>query len=523
MSDVLRNYSWGGNPRKRRRDLRRRAGRVGGWVLVAAALLLAAALWTTRNSHDMGGLVPADGAVHASVDEIMRKRDLLARSRIWDLFPEESAARGAAKAATGELPVPEWLLNNLSTGVSHWVSPRLDDFSEVLLVTRMTRIGCLAAKLSRFLPGIEGDHAGGLRLCKVADAGLYYAVRGRILLASPSRRALVHALTLDGKEALGEGALKAWVAGATGADLFGRIDPATHALLSGWFDRVEFTLRVAPEGASAAVRAHLNDGRRGMFAAQLQGVSPQRLTAPPSGPLALSASLGLPLREALPRVAAVMGREAAVAAFLEAPAPDTAAPWGAFAGLARAVLLQAGSGLRLSWRGMDVDEMVPVPLVVATVDGGAEALAALRESPPAPPKDNPEIDWIPRVEPETGIIHVPLVGGPSIEPTFAEYGGGVLVSSSLDDARAVLGGAPPETIEQSGNLYLSMRPDQVMDAVGEAGSELATFGFLRDHTPESFLGLLVPWREIAAKINVVSLLAGYESDELQVSAWMQMQ
>lgn len=523
MSDVLRNYSWGGNPRKRRRDLRRRAGRVGGWVLVIAALFLVAALWITRNSHDMGGLVPAEGAFQASVDEIMRKRELLARSRVWELLPEDSAAREAVRAATGDLPVPEWLLNNLSTGVSHWTSPRLDDFSEVLLVSRMTRIGCLAAKLSRFLPGIEGDHAGGLRLCRVADAGFFYAVRGRILLASPSRRALIRALTLDHEEALGKGPLTAWEKGATGADLFCRIDPATHPALSGWFDRIEFSLRVAPEGATAAVRARLNRGRREMFAAQLQDVSPQRLTAPPSGPITVSANLGFPLREALPRAAAVMGLQAPVEAWLETPERETPEAQDILMDLVRAVLAQAGPGLRLAWRGMDVDEMVPVPLVMASVDGGAEALAVFRDNPPAPPKDNPEIDWIPRVDAETGIIHVPLVGGPSIEPCLMEHAHGVLVSSSLDEARAILDAPPPETLEQPGNLFVAVRPDQVMDALAETGSELAAFGFLRGHTPETFLGLLAPWREMAVKVDSVSLLAGYQSDELQVAAWMQMQ
>ena len=179
MSDVLRSFTTGTSVRKRRRELRRRAGRFGGWVLFAAAALLVAAWWTTRDTFAMGGLVPKDAAFQASVDNVMKKRALLAQSQLWELLPEESAGRGAVQAALSPAPLPEWLLNNLSSDISFWSSPRLDDFSELLVVSKMTRVGCLAVKLARFLPGIGRERAGGVSSTVGAVSGSQEAPRVR--------------------------------------------------------------------------------------------------------------------------------------------------------------------------------------------------------------------------------------------------------------------------------------------------------------------------------------------------------
>ncbi len=59
MSDVIRNFSMGGNLRKRRRDLRRRAaGRIGRGVLFLVLLAAVAALWLSRDNYAMGSLIP---------------------------------------------------------------------------------------------------------------------------------------------------------------------------------------------------------------------------------------------------------------------------------------------------------------------------------------------------------------------------------------------------------------------------------------------------------------------------------
>ncbi|HRZ17131.1 MAG TPA: hypothetical protein P5141_06165, partial [Candidatus Hydrogenedentes bacterium] len=308
MSDVLRSFTTGTSVRKRRRELRRRAGRFGGWVLFAAAALLVAAWWTTRDTFAMGGLVPKDAAFQASVDNVMKKRALLAQSQLWELLPEESAGRGAVQAALSPAPLPEWLLNNLSSDISFWSSPRLDDFSELLVVSKMTRVGCLAMKLARYLPGIGRERAGGLFLQNEPGSGIHFAVRGRMLLLSPSRRALIHALTLDDGEALGEKALEDWHAGAARADLFARVSPSAWPGLEEWADQVSLSLRLQERDAVLAVAVRLSAARREQVEALLPGLSPQPLPRPLPGIVSLTFNSGQPLPAAVRQVAAFTGK-----------------------------------------------------------------------------------------------------------------------------------------------------------------------------------------------------------------------
>lgn len=516
MSDVVRNYSMGGSPRKRRRDLRRRGGQIGLRVLFLALVCVVGGCWYTRDSHDMGGLVPAKGALQACVTDVMRKQSMAASSQLWGLLPAESPVRESMRRFAENPPLPEWLLNNLSTDVAWFSCDSLSAPEDMLVVTKMTRTGCLAAKLARLDRAVERDHAGGLNLFSVPEAGLYYAVRGRVLLLSRSRSVLVRALTLD-KDALGEAGLREWRAGAAGADVFGKIEPAPF-----FFDRLQFSLRLTPGGIDASLSGTPDETMRKSLDGLLAKASPQTLKTPPAGMVSLSADFGRPLAETLALAADLYGQGAPVRAWLSGENAASEGDYGPLSGLARAVVNSAGGGLRVAWQGVDVNEMVPAPVFTATIDGGVDPVAAMIQQPPAPPVEPPEIDLLPRVDAEAGVIHVPLVGGPSIEPSFAVYGEGVALGTSLTELKALLAAPAAPAIAEKGNLYLSVRPGEAVKAALDTGREFAEFGFVRDETPDSLSAKAQPWVDMAGKIGEVSLLAAHENGAIRMDARLVM-
>ncbi|NLV40581.1 MAG: hypothetical protein GXY15_05060 [Candidatus Hydrogenedentes bacterium] len=521
MSDVLRSFTTGTSVRRRRRELRRRAGRFGGWVLFAALALLIAAWWTTRDTWSMGGLLPKDAAFQASVDNVMRKRALLAQSQMWELLPEGSAGREAAQAALSPAPVPEWLLNNLSSDISFWSSPRVDDFSELLVVSKMTRVGCLAMKLARFLPAMERERAGGLFLQHEPESGLHFAVRGRMLVLSPSRRALIHALTLADGDALGDQALQDWHAGAARADLFARISPSAWPGLEEWADQVSLSVHVREKEAVLSLAARLSTQRREQMDALLPGLAPQPLPHSLPGIVSLTFNAGQPLPAAVRQLAAFAGKQELAASLLQ-PLPPEAGPHAALANLAVGILEKAGPSARLAWRGVDLNEMLPVPYAVLAVDGGAEALAALRENPPAVPTDNPEVDWTPRVSPDSPVVQVPLVGGPALKPCFADYEGGVLFSSNADDIQTLLTAAAPGGEAQQGNLQVTLHPKEAVDALAGLYESYKEFGYIQPNIIKTFDDALAAWRQLTARVEEISVLAKVESGELSAVAQVHM-
>jgi hypothetical protein len=523
MSDVVRNFSMGGNLRKRRRDLRRRAaGRIGRGVLFLALVALVAVLWMSRDNYDMGALIPKDRSFQACVVDVMRKQEMLGASRLWQLLPEGDATRAGFDRVSANPPLPKWLLNNLSTGTSHWSSSRPDNFEDILVVTRMTRIGCLAEKVLHFLPMIKADNAGGLRLRHVPEASLFYAVRGRVLLASPSRRILAHALTLDADEAAGPAALAEWSSAAAGADLYGRIDPAAVPELKGTFDAVQFSLWMEPASIRASVKAKVGEVWKQRFAGLLDGTTPRDLRVAPEGCVMLSADFGKPVGETLLQLARAFGQEDKAALLLGVGALSGSPEYAPAMALLQGVLNGASGGLRLSWTGVDVNEMMPVPILAGSVDGGVDAVMALIQAPPAVPAEIPAIDAVPRIDAEKKLVYLPMVGGPSIKPSFAVQNDGVLFSTSLAKATDMLAAPPAGTLESKGNLYLCVRPGPAAQAVVDMGRELAEFHLVRGQTAESFLAAARPWLDSAGRVEELSLLAACENGELRADARLTM-
>lgn len=524
---VERVYTYGASLRRRRRDLRRRATTIGRGFLIVLVVLLTLGWWFSRDAWRMGDLTPAGRAVQICVTDLPVRLEAVRSSGIWVLLPESSPARPVLQQGMDGLPVPRWLVNNLSTGPSYWLLERIDDPSTLLVTTRMTRVGTLAVKAAAWLPLFSHDYAGGLKLLHLEDAGLYLAVRGRILLASPSRRTLIDALTLTPDRAAGDAALESWRARAEGADLYGVLDAAALERLSLPFAAMTGSVRFERGRLSARLTVTPSAAWRDQLQPVLDRLSGGPLKEPPEGCAAVSLNLGMSpiellrtIREQLPEVGMLPG-------WLTAESPEMPAdPAEAFfRRFARMLLSGTGTTYRLAWLGMDTDEMIPLPVVAGLADEGQDALAALAaeaadvKAPVA--EDPPMIEWAPRVA-EDGAVYIRLLAGPALSLCAVPSGEkGIAFGGSLTAARVLAGQEKSEPAPSAGNgiALLRIHPAAGIEVLGAAARELAAFGWLRDTTPGDVDSRLALMRDQIGVIREIRMmLAPDQADAWQVTA-----
>jgi len=519
-------------PRATRRRRRRSSG-CGGWFLFPLFVLglVAYGFWITRDTHPMARLIPREQVVQVFASDVLVKRGKIAASTVWRTFPESWGLLKVSERLNQDFGMPEWVLNNLIGPVCHVSGNDLQHFGDMLFVTQMRRIGCLVEKLHRLAPGIERDPAGGLHLRWVEELGLYYAVRGRILVMSPSREALVRAVTLREEDALDPDALARAVDAFGAEDLHGMVtfgEKASHetggagsaaplARLGEVFTSLSFAARVDLAEACVKCRGALRPEWHTRLSGLLSGVSPQVLTLPPEGMLMVSADFGKSVREVWDGMAG-LSKDPAYWAGLWDDWGSSAVEEDVLTMLARffmGLLGPLGPGIRLSLCGIDLNEMGPVPEVAVALDASPQAIAGVLEAVPPVPEDMPPWESFPRYDPEDRRVHLPMLGGPSIEPTAVVYGDGLLVTTSRTLADALLARpAQTERLTAPGNLYLCVRPHPCVQAVYDAGMLLAENGLLKDHTPETFEDAMAPWLERSALVDTISVLLAHEAGEV---------
>ena len=381
MSDVVRSYSRGGGPSKRKRLFRRSGAGIAKYLFFLLLAGFVWSLWTTRDTHPMVTFIGRERTFETYINNVIDRRHDILKSSVWRLLPADSQGRKLLDALSGELPVPEWLLNNLNAGLCHISGPGFDRMDQVLVVTRMTRIGCLAERIARLLPTVLHDRAGGLNLYHVPDAGVYYAVRGRTFLITPSRTCLIRALTLDGDEALSHEEFEEGIRMAGGADIYCRVMPEAWTLPSRPFDQMAFAMRFEPDSARVMIQAGLSSEFQAQYAALLPVNAAGKLPAPFDATASLSLDLGRPLPEFLEGLSQVLdGPDGKNDGFLQILlAPREEGPLTSIQPLIASVLLSSGSLVRVGWFGMDPHELLPMPLLAATFDADADRMLMLFE------------------------------------------------------------------------------------------------------------------------------------------------
>ena len=517
MSGAVRNYSGTVRLGPHRRKTGGRRTRGCGCLTFLVLLLAVGAYgyWATRDTCPVESVIPAQMGYHVVADDVLAKRAKLAGSRLWQALPPTVGLADVPERLTQDFGVPEYVLNNIAPGSCHLCGNDLRAFSDVLLVTRMTRIGSLLEEAHRFIPVIQRDRAGGLNLRHVPDAGLYYAVRGRVFVASPSREALVRALTLQSHDAITPEALPRPAAGAGTQDLCGTVALGADDPLGDVFEGVGFALRVDTMSATLKCRASLRADYRDRLAGLLEGLAPQQLVAPPEGMLEISMDLRKPVRELWRAIGEIAGLSEQMEGLWEGWSAETDAAYGDIPPAVTALLEPLGPGVRLTWSGVDLLEMIPMPEVVATFDAQPEALLEAFAALPRAPDEAMPWDTFLRYDAEKGRVHLPMIGGPSIEPTAGVYGDALLVSSSRTIGDALLDEGPRgETLPEPGNVSVRVRPHPCLRTVVDVATTLAELRMLKGYTPDKVHAEAGPWLSAAGAVDEIKALAGYENGEI---------
>jgi len=516
VSDAVRNYSGTVRMGPHRRPTGRRTQGCGCLVFLALVAAVGAwAFWATRDTCPVERLVPARAGYQVVADDVLAKRAKLAGSRLWQALPPAVGLADVPQRLTQDFGVPEYILNNLISGSCHVCGNDLTNFSDVLIATRMTRVGCLLEKAHRFIPAVQRDRAGGLGLRHVPDASLYYAVRGRVLVASPSREALVRALALRPEDAMAPGGLPQPPGAAGTQDLGGTVALEPGDPLGEVFDRVTFALRIDPRSAALKCRAALRGEYRVRLAGLLDGLAPQQIKTPPEGILEISMDFRKPVRELWRAAGQIAGRSDEMEALWESWSAESEGDYGAILPAVTSLLAPLGPGVRLTWSGVDLLEMLPTPEIVATFDADPAAVLDSFAALPAPPDEAKPWDTHLRYDAEQGRVHLPMIGGPSIEPTAGVFGDALLISSSRTIGDALLEEGPSdEMLPEPGNVSVRLRPHPGLRSVVDVATMLAELQMLKDYPPERVQAEAEPWLTAAGAIEEITALAAYDNGEV---------
>ena len=526
MSEALRTYSGRiSKPKTKRRTHGPRLFRLRYLILVALIVVGAVAAWVTRDKQPIAGLMPAGRKYSLICTDLLNTRKRIAQSAVWQTLPEDSRLATLPRVLGQELrlpetlpgSVPDWVINNLFYENLYITGNDLDTFSDALVLTKMSRIGRLVEYLHVFLGGIERDWAGGLHLRRLPGQGIYYAVRGRVLVLSKSRTAIVRSLTLPPDQAVTPDSLAATASEVGREDARGALALSPDDPLGAVFEHVRFALRIDAEEGQLKCRGRFRPEWRRQWGVLLDGVTPASLTAAPEGILSVSADFGKPVDEIWAGLGAIIAGALDPATADASSAEEQWRRWsqvepGAEVGF-RPFMTNLtgplGPGFRLAWRGVDLNELVPVPRVVGSFDAPIGALDRFIEQLPSAPPDAPSWASYPRRDEESGRIWLPLFGGPSLQPTALARDTQILVSTSADLAEPFLEeGTAGESLPDKGNLFVTAQPFLCVESIVEAGTLLAQQGALRGHSEESYRVTTARWLASAAAIETDHRLGG---------------
>jgi len=519
MSDAIRNYR---PPKRTYYEGPSRA--VGGlrWILLPLAIIAMGWLaWTTRDSYPVERVIPRDQSFHLQVSDLLSTRMDIARSAIWEtgLVPENYAA--IPEWLGNSYGYPDWILNNLISDACYVSGTDLMGFGDLLVVTRMSRIGTLLERCHGFMDGIEGEWAGGLKLRKITGMEFYYAVRGRTLVFSPSRDAIVRALTLRESDAIDS--LETAGLDVSG-DLRGRMVFSANDPLGRYFDRSDCHLAVGPTAISFSSRSALKaDWRAPLDALGLTG-SPGNLSVNRQGGLAVAGNFGAPLDEVWRALDEMSGKALAEfaagwGALDQLSAPDREALTALLSGLSG----NLGTAFALRTIGFDADGMAPMPVFDLSLEpAGAMGQAMADLVSPLAPGLLPEAGK-PYTAGEDGVIRFPLGWGDVVEPSA--YWEGPRLHAALHPSHiAELRAAPGEMVPAPGNghIYLRIRPGELADSFREGALLYAGEGMLRGHSPDSLRQSLERAEAISGRVPEIGVMLAYVNGELAVDIQIQL-
>ena len=497
----------------------REPNRILRFFLVLAFAFLAFVMWVSRDTNPVHEFIALDRSIQLVVPQAMLNRERVTGTPIWSSIPEATPLARAHKLLNADFGFPEWVLRNLVGGDVIISGKDLGRMSDLIYITRMTMVGCAIQRVIWLRPGIKDEWTGGLKLRKFAGADIWYAARGRTLIASSSREALVRALTLRPEERTDPEAVERMMADAGGEDVRGTLWPAPDGTLGRMFGSVRFAMRIEDNGrARLQVQGVFRTKWQKQLSEILRDIEPRELRRPVAGPIAASGDFGVPLKELWLTIGELIGSEAMSEEQWEDWEADAAqAP--AAAALA-SLLGPAGPEFTMTWQGFDMNEMAPIPLIFGTVNADKGRVLDYLEGLSGAPRSSANHATLAYYDAESELFHAPIMSGPSMEPTAAWHGDGLLFSTSRDVAQAILAEAPAPRVmlRQRANLYVRIEPLVCTQIITDAGRRLARDGLLRGYTDEEYRKASAGWIEQASSIDEVTIwmIVNKETVELDV-------
>ena len=472
------------------------------FVLLCACVLVYA-FWITRNTHAIEEFIPVNQRFEIFITDLLEKRAELAQSHVWTALPENERILRIPELFQLDVAKPDWVLKNIVGENVYFSGNDLNTFDDGLFVTEMTPVGVLVERAYRLLPGTEHEEAGGLRLRRLSDLDVYYAVRGRIFIASPSRRALVYALTLGPDEHLDHDAIEEAFARSGTEDLRGTMTLNIDDPGGSVFRKVSFAVQLGPREGHVKFVSSFQPEWEKSLSPLLEKARPKPLATPIGGPLEISADFGIPVRELWAALGGLtdfswLGEDQwRLWENARGQAPEAA--------LTRLLGAQ-GPGISLTWYGYDLDAIFPVPELAGLIEADKTTVDAYLESlPPSPSLVEEPRAFYDRT---TGRFHAPFLGDPGLEATAGWHGDRLLVSSSRVVAEHLLDQSREKgTLPEPGNLYISIDPVACVRRINEAGRLLAENGLLKNFTVASFEELAAERLAKAARIERIWALA----------------
>lgn len=493
----MRSYARPGS-RGQSRYRRRHGTGVLSWafpVFAVVGLLVLFYAWrVTRDTHAMTDFVPVERRAEIFAPNLFAQADKIAAFRGWRTLPEDHPWRQAAAALNRDWDYPDWYLRNLVGTRTYISSSDATSFSNAVFVTRMTAVGTLLERLRGWWPATEIDRAGGLNLRLLPDDNLYYAVRGRILLLSPSRRALIRALTLAPEERADARTIDRAFTTLGAADLAGRFRLGPEDQWGSWLDTVSFALHMGAEETLVRYTAELRSDSASPLHQLVNHAEAVSLPTSLPGAASIVMDFGTPLDALWP----------ALGELFDSP-NMTAERWqewrsgneGALGPPIATLAAKAGPTVRLAWRGVSLADLVPVPQLVLTASAGDGVFADWAAQLPAPPdaSDTTYRTPTPYFDAEENTAILPWRGGLELTPAVSVNPTGLLAVSSqslLPDALGVTGDAATNV---EGNFHGRLHPAGLLDDIAQLGAAWVDAGMLDVDNADAFDRNIATWRE----------------------------
>lgn len=509
MSETVRSYTRV-SPRTYRPPGRSRSGK---WILliVVIALIVGGLAWLTRDSQPIANFFPRDQRLGAVINNPIECRSRIVASPLWSALPDDARLANLPELLMQNFGMPEWVLNNLVRERIYVAANDLDTFSDVVCLSRMTRLGALFERTFSLIGWVDYDSSGGLALRHLPDEEIYYAVRGRVLVASPSRDTLIEALTLPAEAAITEDDLQAL--GQHGPeDVQGIYVLDAESLLGRNFAHVGFAVKVVADETRLDLRAVPHENAPRLFRELIADASPRDLAEPPPGLAALSLDFGRPAADVWKAALAAAGQSGWPGQIDDMMMEAEVRNWADVRDLLVNLTGSQGPGVRVALAGIETDEFVPLPELAFTFDADRNSVMELLAVASQPsPGDEGWAMW-PRYDAAIQRLYIPMAGGPALEPTAGVYGDGLLLASSRRVGDDLLGRAyerRPTT--KPGNLYLRLNPQAFVEQCVEAGRLLAEDGLLRGYSTETFDDQAARWQRAAAAVESTWGIARAES------------